>query len=132
MDSIPYHFMKEKGFDRCLVILTQPLGFTKKKNSLLPLIRIFYRKYPKLVEAMGLRHVRYNEQVREVTEDEKKGLTLVIAPESSLNVKRTESDPAILERVYLDGRKVAEKRLDEIISFLEGQESSAMGTHGVQ
>ena len=56
-DSIPLHFMEGRGYDRNVVILTQPAGFVKEKNSMLPLIRVALRKYPKAVEAMENRHL---------------------------------------------------------------------------
>ena len=119
VDSIPYHHMKEAGFDRCLVILTQPEGFVKGPNKLIGLMKIFYKKYPKLIEAMETRHIRYNEQVHEVREDEKKGLVYVLCPETSLHIGRTEKDPAELKRVYQEGRKIAEKHLEAIRDFLK-------------
>ena len=73
VDSIPYHYMKEIGYDRCVVILTQPYGYVKKENRLLPLMKILLRKYPKLIEALAARHLRYNNETKEVAEDEKAG-----------------------------------------------------------
>ena len=63
VDSIPYSYMKEQGFNRCLVVLTQPEDYRKSVNEFLPLMRIVLRKYPKLVEAMATRHIRYNCEV---------------------------------------------------------------------
>ena len=119
VDSVPYHYMKQQGFNRCLVILTQPEGFIKEPNNLIGLMKLFYRKYPKLVEAMEVRHTRYNEQVKEVREDEKEGLAYVLCPESSLNIGRTEKDASQLQRVYQEGRRIAKKHLEEIRDFLK-------------
>ena len=118
VDSIPYHYMKEQGFSRCLVILTQPEGFRKTANKLLPLIRVVLRKYPKLVEAMETRHFRYNAQVAEVRQDEKEGKVFVLCPKESLNIGKTEKDPEELKRVYEEGRKFAIEKLPEIKAFL--------------
>ncbi|MBO4358166.1 MAG: patatin family protein, partial [Erysipelotrichaceae bacterium] len=118
VDSIPYRFMKDKGYDRYLVILTQPADFRKSENKLLPLMKIVYRKYPRFVEAMRTRHIRYNQQVDEVREDEKKGITMVICPDESLNIGKTEKDTAEIDRVYEIGRKLAYRKLDEIKKFL--------------
>ena len=118
VDSIPYRFMKDKGYDRYLVILTQPADFRKSENRLLPLMKIVYRKYPRFVEAMRTRHIRYNQQVDEVRKDEKKGITMVICPDESLNIGKTEKDTAEIDRVYEIGRKLAYRKLDEIKKFL--------------
>ena len=118
-DSIPYRYMKGLGYERDVVILTQPLGFVKKKNSLLPLMKILYHKYPKLIEAMETRHTRYNQDLAEIRKDELEGKILVIRPPESLNIGKTEKDPDELRRVYAIGRKEAEKRLEEIKEFLK-------------
>ncbi len=118
VDSIPYRFMKSKGYDRYLVILTQPASFRKSENRLLPVMKIVYRKYPKFVEAVRTRHIRYNQQVDEVREDEKRGIAMVICPESPLNIGKTEKNTAELDRVYQEGRRIAQKKLDEIRRFL--------------
>ncbi|MBR3264596.1 MAG: patatin family protein [Erysipelotrichaceae bacterium] len=120
VDSIPYHYMKTLGYDRNLVVLTQPEGFVKKKANAAALIKVVMRKYPELGKAMEVRHERYNEQLKEVEEDEKKGFALIIRPPESLKIGRTEKDRRELERVYQIGRKVSEERLEDIRSFLKG------------
>lgn len=118
-DSIPYHYMKEIGYERDVVILTQPLGYVKQKNRLMPLMKLFYGKYPKLLETMTNRHIYYNEETEEIRKDELSGKILVIRPPEPLNIGRTEKDPEELRRVYQIGRKEAEKRLKEIKEFLK-------------
>ena len=67
---------------------------------------------------MAVRHIRYNRQMAEITEREDAGLSVVIRPPASLGIRRTESDPAELRRVYEIGRAEAEKRLEEVKAFL--------------
>ena len=59
-DSIPVRFFESIGYDRNVVILTQPVGFRKQPDSMLPLMKLCYRKYPKLLEAITTRHEHYN------------------------------------------------------------------------
>ena len=61
-DSIPLKFMEEQGFDRNVVILTQPLHYVKQKNKFMPIAKIFLHKYPNMVKSMGDRHFRYMTQ----------------------------------------------------------------------
>ncbi len=35
-DSIPLKYLESVGYDRNVVILTQPMGYEKKKNKALP------------------------------------------------------------------------------------------------
>ena len=117
-DSIPLKFFQHKGYDRNVVILTQPKGYVKEANKLMPIIRLAHGNYPKLVEAMADRHIRYNKCIAEIERQEAEGKVLVIRPEAALEIGSMEKDPEELERVYQEGRKVALKRLEEIRSFL--------------
>ena len=54
-----------------------------------------------------------------IDRDESEGKIFVIRPEAPLGMKRTEKDPAVLERAYNAGRAVAEKRLSEIRDYLD-------------
>ena len=117
-DSIPYRIMEENGYNRNVIVLTQDFNFIKKQTSLLPIIKIMLRKYPKLVEAMAKRHIMYNKQIEEIKEKERKGEVLVIRPDVPLNISRTENNPNELERVYQIGRSIATKSIDKIKGFL--------------
>lgn len=117
-DSIPLRFFEEKGFDRNLVILTQPSNYVKNKNSAIPLAKIMLRKYPKLIEAMKNRHIIYNETLEYIKSKEMMGEVFVIRPEKELPIKRVEKNPDVLWEVYHTGRSVASKHLDEIRLFL--------------
>ena len=118
-DSIPVKFFESIGYDRNVVILTQPLGFRKKPDALLSLTRRYYRKYPKLVEAISTRHLRYNDALDHIARKERSGELLVIRPLEKLPIGRTENDPEKLRTVYEIGRKTAEARIPEIRRYLE-------------
>lgn len=119
-DSIPLKFLESKGFNRNIVILTQPRDYVKGPNKLIWLMKILLRKYPNLIKVMQNRHLMYNEETRYVFEQEKAGNTLVICPEKALGISRTEHDTSELQRVYDMGRRLATERLDEIRTFLAG------------
>ena len=116
---VPYEFMESMGYDRNVIILTQPEDFVKERSKILPLIRIVLHKYPAIVKAMAERHDVYNIQMEEIKEREKAGEVLVIRPDKALGISRTEKDPDELERVYQEGRKIATGRLEEIKEFLQ-------------
>ena len=117
-DSIPYEIMVSNGYDRNVVILTQPKGFVKQKNKLVPLFKLLYGKYPKVAKAMEERHIRYNQQVQRVEQDEKEGKAYIIRPAESLNIGKVEKDPDELRRVYEIGRQTALRQLDAIREFI--------------
>lgn len=117
-DSIPLRYFESLGYDRNVVILTQPPGFEKKENGLLFLIRMMYRKYPRLVEVMEKRHIVYNETLAYIAEKEAAGDILVLRPQSALPVSRVEKDPARLQAAHEIGRQAALSRLMQIREFL--------------
>ena len=109
-DPIPYRIMEQLGYDRMVVILTQPKDYKKKKSAALPLMQILLGRYPKTVHAMKRRHLIYNAQTEEIKRLEKEGKILVIRPEKPLGIKRTEGDPVKLEKVYQLGRTAGTKQ----------------------
>ena len=117
-DSIPIRQFQKLGYDRNIIVLTQPLDYVKPKNQMVPLLRIMMRKYPNLVRTMRFRHDIYNATTAYIRKLEQKGRVLVIRPEAPLNIARVEHDPKELTRVYQLGRSVAEKRLEEMQAFL--------------
>ncbi len=121
--SVPFKFMESIGYDRNVIVLTQPKGYRKKKSSILPIIRLAMRRYPAMIHAMEVRHIVYNEQMEEIDEREASGRTLVVRPPEALGISRTENNPDELKRVYEIGRAEAERRLPDIQAFLTGKDN---------
>lgn len=117
-DSIPLSSMERRGYPKNVVVLTQPLGYVKEKSGMLPLIRVAMRRYPNIIKAMEVRHIRYNKQTDYVREQELAGNAFVIRPPYPLGISRTEDDPAQLRRVYDLGRAEMEKQLTALKEFL--------------
>ncbi|MBE6598177.1 MAG: patatin family protein [Ruminococcaceae bacterium] len=115
-DSIPIRAFEKMGYDRNVVILTQPLGYIKEKSSALPLIRFAYRKHPRFIEALARRHEMYNETIEYLTRREKEGAVYVIRPSRKLPVNHVEKDPMKLRECYDIGRKCC--NVEEIRAFL--------------
>lgn len=117
-DSIPLRYFEQIGYNKILVILTQPEGYRKKKNKALPLIRLNFRQYPKMVEALEKRHEKYNDTLAYVKKREREGAVLVLRPQDSLSIGRVEHNPERMRQVYDCGRKVALQSLEQIEAFL--------------
>ena len=103
-DSIPVRHMEELGYDRNVVILTQPLDYVKTRNQLMPLIRVRLRKYPKLIEAMEHRHEIYNDTLEYIRKKEANGSLYVIRPPKKIDVGKVEHDRQKLLAAYKIGR----------------------------
>lgn len=118
-DSIPVKYFERIGYEKNVAVLTQPKGYQKEHNKIVPLIRMKYKNYPHLCEAMEKRHIMYNRELKYVEQQEKAGKLFVIRPEKSLDISRVEKNPRELQRVYNIGRKTGEKYLKEIQEFLK-------------
>lgn len=118
-DSIPVAYFERIGYTQNVVILTQPQGYQKEKNQLLPLIRVKYRHYPNLVKALETRHLMYNAELALIAEQENRGNLFVIRPHLPLEVKRMEKDPARLRTCYEMGRQAAETARERLLAFLK-------------
>lgn len=116
-DSIPLAYFERTGYERNVVILTQPEGYVKEPNRLMPLMRLALKKYPKMLEAMENRHLMYNQELEYVRQAEREGRCLVIRPDEKLPIGHISHDPENMHRVYEIGRRKGEKHLDQIIDF---------------
>lgn len=117
-DSIPLKHFQEEGFEKNIVILSQPAGFRKKQTKLTPIFKLFC-KYPAIADAMARRHIMYNAELDYIEAEKKKGNTFLIYPEMKLNIGRAEMDIEKMDMVYNMGRKKGEEILDEVINFLK-------------
>ena len=116
-DSIPLEYFESIGYDRNVVILTQPEGYVKEHNRLMPLMRIALRGYPNMIEAMDKRHIMYNKQLEFVRKAEQEGRCLVIRPDKKIPIGHISHDPDNMQQVYDIGRQTGERFLERIKAF---------------
>lgn len=118
-DSIPLQKSEELGYQRNIVVLTQPQGYQKAHNALMPLMRLALRKYPKMVEALDHRHIMYNHQLEYVAEAEHQGRCYVIRPAEKIPIGHTSHNAADMQRVYDMGRQAGLQHLEAIRTWIE-------------
>lgn len=118
-DSIPLQYFESIGYERNVVILTQPEGFVKEHNMLMPLMRIALRKYPKMIEALDKRHLMYNKELVYVHDAETSGRALVIRPDSPLPIGHVSHNPEEMQCIYDIGRETGNKYINLIKKFYE-------------
>lgn len=117
-DSIPLARSIADGNKKNVLILTRAPGYRKKPNSLMPLIRAKYRKYPRLVEAMKNRHEAYNAALELIESERRAGRAFVIQPEKAPEIGRVEKDRAKLKALYDEGYREAAAVFDDMTDFL--------------
>ena len=126
-DSIPLRFMEEQGYQRNIVVLTQPADFVKTLNPLMGMVERGLRSYPNAVEAIRNRHIVYNEELAYVRQRESGKQAFVIRPDHALDIGRIEHDRMKIRAAYKAGRRKARKLLPEILRFLEGAKADETG-----
>jgi len=121
-DSIPVEKMLEQGYDKVIVVLTQPLGYKKeglgsKKEKL---VKLKYRRYPKFVKAMLDRHNRYNKCLETIERLEKENKIFVIRPGEKLNISVMERNQEELQKIYDLGVNMANEKIKSLKEYING------------
>lgn len=117
-DSIPLKYMQDRGYDRNIVVLTQPLGYRKPAAKYLWAMRWSTRHYPAVLDCLRNRPENYNRQLDYTFEQVRLGNTLVIVPGHTLDIGRLELKPEKIKEVYNEGRRACQAMLDDIRAFL--------------
>ena len=110
-DSIPLQHALDEGYDETpVVVLTRNKGYRKPERTY-TVPSIFYRKYPLLRKAIGMRNLMYNKQIELVERLESEGRIIVIRPQQPIQVRRIETDTRKLIDLYEEGRAEVKKLL---------------------
>lgn len=117
-DAVPYRRALSYGYEKTVVILTQPRGYIKEPNKLMPFLKRYYKDYPMLVRALEERHNMYNRQREELALLEEEGKIFVIRPSESVALPVVERDEKRLKRIYSIGCEDMKKELDRLKKYL--------------
>ena len=117
-DRIPLKAFEKLGFDRNIVISTQPREH-KVKDRDAYLAKIFYRKYPRFCETFARSPLDYERTQVNIDEAQRNGTAFVIRPQASLGIKRLTHDAAEVQRGYEIGQKDALRLIPELTRWLE-------------
>ncbi len=115
-DAVPFKKALETNYEKIIVILTRPLGYRKKK-SYLP-YRLFYGKFPKLVETAKNSYKKYNETMDLIEKYESENKIIVLRPSKLIKVKRIEKDKTKLQSIYDLGVSDCMRKIEQIKTFL--------------
>ena len=117
-DSIPLVYFQSLGYNRNVLILTQPADYVKQPQKHPLLMNLMLRRYPQIARVLANRHESYNRTTAMIREMEKTGQVFVIRPPEALNIGAVCKDENELQRVYDIGRRTAEERLEAMKGFL--------------
>ncbi len=118
-DSIPIERSIADGNTKNVLVLTQAAGYQKKPDKTVPILRIAYAKYPKMVDMVATRHIRYNEALKIVDREEKAGRAFIIRPKKPVEVSRMDFNMKRIAPLYEEGYQETADVVDDLIAFLE-------------
>ncbi len=121
-DPIPIQKALADGNKKNIVVLTKENGYIREPFKHIGLLRLVYHKYPTVAESMKNRHTAYNETMRFIEEEEKKGNLFVIRPKENPRFGRVEKDKNKLRKLYWQGFRDAEACYEKMLDYLK-QES---------
>lgn len=116
-DSIPLKKCIDDGYEKIIVVLTRPLGYKKQKSSRLP-AKLFYKKYPNLINTINSRYIMYNKQIAFIKELEKERKIIVVRPSKRIKIGRIEKDTERLQAIYDLGINDCKNLIETIKMYL--------------
>jgi predicted patatin/cPLA2 family phospholipase len=101
-----------------VVVLTRPRDYVKRQTRMMPAAKVVLRNYPKMIEAMESRHLRYNANIAYVQKREESGDVFVIRPPKAIETGSVEHSRQRLLDAYRMGRETMTGQLDQLKAFL--------------
>jgi len=117
-DPIPIEKSIADGNNFHVIILTRNQGYSQQPASLTWLVKLFYKKYPRLIETILTRHEIYNRQLALCEQLEREGKALIIRPQIPLTVGRSTRDTEKLLALYDEGHEEGKQALDILLERL--------------
>ena len=120
-DSIPVMKALEMGYDRVVVVLTQPYEYRKPAFTPKNMKRIMkrYKNHPMFVKALFNRSDMYNETLDKIIELEKDKKVFVIRPSQDVDINPIKKKKEDLQRVYDVGYKDMENNYKDLLKYLK-------------
>ena len=116
-DPIPIEKSVSDGNTFHVIVLTRNKGYVKPVFKHKGILKLFYKKYPKLIDAILNRHDTYNRQLALCEQLEKEGKAIIIRPLKPLAVNdSTGRDIEKLLELYDEGHEEASEKAGLILS----------------
>ena len=112
---IPIDQSVKDGNSFHVIVLTRNANYTKRPLRYERLLTMYYRKYPRLAEALITRHDDYNRQITLCEELEREGRALILRPQLPLKVGRITRDLKKILPLYDEGLEEGREAVNKII-----------------
>ncbi len=120
-DSIPVKKAIEMGYDKVVVILTQPMDYRKNEITEKELKKVTrrYRKYPEFIKAFITRPKRYNKCLNNIDKLAKEKKIFVIRPTQKIDINPIKKTEQELKDAYNLGYNNMNDLYDKLVNFLK-------------
>ena len=118
-DPIPIEKSIADGNSFHVVVLTRNQGYRKSPFRFGRALRLFYKKYPLLIEAIKKRHEIYNRQLDICEKLEREKKALIIRPLEPISVGRATRDVSKLLALHDEGYVEGMQALQKLEGFLQ-------------
>lgn len=115
--GIALDIAKKDGYNKFFVVLTRPKGFRKQPLKVPGLVKIYFREYPHVVDAILNSYLKYNQALDELEQFAEEGKAFLVYPET-MPVTSMETDYARLEESYRLGYRQGKRDLLRWREFL--------------
>lgn len=115
-DSIPIKYMEKLGFNKIIVVGTRPEGYQKQYKP--QPSKIFYKQYPKFIEALSNRPSMYNETIKYIEKKANNHEIIFIRPSQDQKVKHIEKNKKKLSSLYTLGQDDTKEIISTINKYL--------------
>lgn len=116
--GIALDIAKKDGYKKFFVVLSRPKGYRKEQVKFRAGLKLYYRKYPLVAEAMFKRHILYNQIIDELEALEKEGRAYLVYPEV-MPVTNRETDYKKLCESYELGYAQGKRDITKWKEFLD-------------
>lgn len=117
-DSIPLEKSIEDGNMYNVVVLTRNKGYIKEPQILGLYSRHYLKKYPKVLDAIEARHIKYNITLEKVKDLEEEGFVYIFRPIEEIVVDRLEKDTDKLNELYEQGYRETIEQMSKFKNWL--------------
>lgn len=114
---IPYQWALDQGYEKVVVVRTRDVSYRKEVKDV-PLAKIMYSAYPKLVESLEGASARYNEQCEEIERLHEEGRIFRFAPSEPVAIDNIEEDVEKLGDLYWLGVYDCFQNVDALRAYL--------------
>ncbi len=118
-EPIPVGRALNAGYEKFVIVLTRNSGYYKKQSIPQWLIKLWYKKYPRLWEAVAQRPDRYNKQLALAEKLAQEGKAVIIRPRRPLKTGKLDAKPDKLLALHDHGTECGLEACEKINALLK-------------